>query len=206
MLVVYISKIEEEFTRYRSSSIHYIKDIDKYGFKYVIGQNKCTVIVLNGGGTVIKSAKNNLAESCFHTQYVDPFINCFLNLLNEMGQEVEEDGFLFIHWGGGRGTVSDMEELARESLFNSAIWKEKLSNWGIYALSSRRPSLLDVLRNPIKLPNSIAEVYSLIEKAEGDSLSEFWLYSINELKYDSDNLPKIKGKAKEYRLRRRAWK
>lgn len=197
MLVVFISKSEEEFTRYHSSLIDYIKDIE-YGFKYVIDQNKCTVIVLNGEGKKIKSAKKNLAESCFHSQYVDPFVKGFLNLLNDMGQEVEEEGFIFIHWGGGRGTVSDMEELARECLINSDIWKKKLSNWEIYALSSRRPSLLDVLRNPIKLPNSIAEVYSLIEKAEGDSLSEFWLYSINELEYDSERLQKVKEKAKEY--------
>lgn len=198
MTVVFISKDDEEFKRYDSCSLESKREsVDNgVGFIYSTADRDYDVVVLNGDKIAEKKA---LAESSFASKDVEPFVNNFSSRLTEMcGEDFNATcgGVAFIHWGGGRGTVTDVEELAKESLGRDESWNKIFHAWEVYALSSRRPALLDVMRTPIQLPRSRSEVNALIDKAEGARLTDFWFRCVNELSVDHDS--PAWGEARKY--------
>ena len=196
MTIVFISKDGEEFKRYVTCPLEdkresELKDI---GFAYSIEGGQYEIIVLNGERMCEKKI---LSESSFAQKDVPPFVNRFSSvLINDLNvKNYSDGGSAFIHWGGGRGTVTDVEELARESLERTECWRKAFPKWSVYALSSRRPSLLDVMRTPIPLPRTAIEVRDLIDKAEGDTLFDFWFRCVNEL--DEEDCA-VRVRAKKY--------
>lgn len=89
---------------------------------------------------------------------------------------VWDDIRLFVHWGGGYW--ADLEVLSRASLSACANGSND-NNFvkavkSIFAVSSLRPKLIDVLANPICLPKNARELEKLIRRAECGCLSAYW--------------------------------
>lgn len=167
----FIARDEEEFSRYPTDEYGELRSDCVRFIRFKVTGDYITLILSSDA----KDA--DVRKMCMK---VAAAINLVAEKSNDVVKYDEADKVcVFVHMGGeGEGGVERWEkalntDLQKEDSKSAVPSPENKEFWSICLLSSTRPEILDVKRNPIKMPEKLSEYLMMISHCSaGDSLSK----------------------------------